>query len=670
MKLLKYTIASLFILLFFNFSAIYAQEPDTLQLADYLSMPLSEILKKKVNVSTSIPTELINAPSSVTVLDRDLIERYNFLSIEEVVRVAAGVEILQSNLDRNIPTFRGVLQNFYANKVLIMINNTPTWQPINGNGILDRISLNDVERIEILKGPASVLYGTNAFCGVINIILRETKATSVNVKIDGGYPNYGSAGANCTYKIKDFRLFISGNSLRESRNPYMISGAADSTRYGQSYYYGKDTSFYYTEEYGQYNLNLVASYKYHSLFINNFTNSYIFPGTLISYASGGGLPLETRGTLIDYKFKTQFAKKFDLQFDTHYDYFWREFKDLIDQTESTGFSAQRFAGSLVLNYAFSENLAFESGGDALDGKAIEHLILDPRQQTILNDNLPADNEIFEWSAFSQAQVRFNWLSLLGGLRYTSNRNFGNNLSSRATGAIKINDHNIFKLTYGEAYRTPNLLELYFKNPVVQGNPNLKPEQNRTAEIIYQAHGQSLYCQITGFYATYNNFIQRKRTSTDPAVPATYVNINQFNGYGSEIELKYQNNKYLNVMVNYDFLNGDGANASSNFRFVPAHTVALSVAKTIGQFNFSVSGYGYSETDGLLEKIPPQFLLDAAVGYNHQINNDIKVTHTVSGKNLTQSDMLIPEYIRRRPNINSLSTTAYGMRLIYSLSISF
>jgi outer membrane receptor for ferrienterochelin and colicins len=662
--------AVLIILLLVRISATEAQETDSLKLADYLSMSLADISKIKVNVSTSVPTELINSPSSVTVLDRELIERFNFMSIEEVVRIAAGVEILQSNLDRNIPTIRGVLQNFYANKVLIMINNTPTWQPINGNGVLDRISLNDVDRIEILKGPASVLYGTNAFCGVINIVLRDAQETSVNLKIDGGYPNLGSAGANYTYKKRDFRLFISGNSLFESRKPYLIKGAADSTAYGQSYYFGKDTSFYYNEEYRKYNLNVIASYKHHSILINNFTNSYNFPGTLISYASGAGLPLETRGTLVDYKYRMQFAKKIDLLFDTHYDYFWREFKDRIDQTESTNFSAQRFAGSLVINYKVSEHFNFEIGAEALNGKSIKHLILDPRQQTTMNDNLPTDNDIREGSAFSQAQMSYKMISLLGGVRYTGNHNFGNNISSRATGAIRINTKNALKLTYGESYRTPNLLELYFSNPVVVGNPNLKPEKNRTGELIYQVSGRSLFFQISNFYAAYSNLIQRMRTSMDPNAPITYVNLTEFKGYGSEIEIKYMHNKYLNVILNYDFLKGDGENASANFRFVPAHTVAMSVAKNFGRFNLSVSGYGYSQTDGMLAKIPAQFLLDANIGFNHLIDAKIKVTHTLSGKNLTKSDMLIPEYIRKRPNVNSLPTTAYGMRVLYSLTVSF
>ncbi len=141
---------------------------------DYFSMDLAELTAIKVTVSSHDSLAVFDTPSTVTVIDRDMIGSFGFLDVAEALSYVAGLEVYQTIIDRNVPTARGILQNFYANKILLLINNTPTWQPIYGEGYVDRISIADVERIEVLKGPASVLYGSNAYAGVINLVLRTT----------------------------------------------------------------------------------------------------------------------------------------------------------------------------------------------------------------------------------------------------------------------------------------------------------------------------------------------------------------------------------------------------------------------------------------------------------------------------------------------------------------
>ena len=70
------------------------------------------------------------------------------------------------------------------NGALILIDGAPTWMAVTGEGTLDRIDISHLERIEVLRGPASVVYGSNAYSGAINLVLRQA-STSKDAKLQG-----------------------------------------------------------------------------------------------------------------------------------------------------------------------------------------------------------------------------------------------------------------------------------------------------------------------------------------------------------------------------------------------------------------------------------------------------------------------------------------------------
>ncbi len=662
---------SLFFLLIIIINAsplLRAQDRDTLTLDNVMKLSLEDLLDVKVKVSTSLPTRLYGSPSTVTVIDRNIIEKYNFLSVAEAIRTIAGVEILQSNLDVNIPTFRGVLQNFYANKLLLMVNNIPTWQPLYGNGTIDRISINDIERIEVLKGPASVLYGTNAFNGVINIITREAGENSIYARITGGIPYTGSASVNLNYFSEGFHLFLSGSSEYETSEPYKIKLAPDITSYGQTSRYGNDTLINFSEDTRKFSFSLFSKYEGHSLFLNFFGHTYNFPGVSLSYATGGGHPLFNKGTMAGYKFEADLNNEVKFLLDLNYDYFWRYYTQNADETSGIRLSGDRFMGALKTIYSFSETISSEFGADIQYGRCLGHYNLDPRTDFITNINLDNSKNMTEWSMFLQTYFDYRWITFSGGIRYTGNETFGSNISGRLSANININKFNTLKFNFGQSFRTPNLLELYFNHWTIVGNPNLKPELNNTFEISYLFGLDNLLAQITGYYSSYSSLIQRIRTSDNLSVPATYRNVSDFDAKGLEVEIKYDNPSFINCFLNYSYVSGEGPAAYSNFRFVPAHTVSAGINKSFNAFFISANLHAYSETDGLLGTISGQMLADLHLGYKHKFGG-VSLIHTISIKNLTESDMLIPEYIRQRPTINTLPTAGAGRRLVYTVNLN-
>ena len=657
-----------------------AQKDSTLNTSDLFNLSLSELLDIPINVSTTLPVNVFKTPSNVTIIDRKTIDNYNFLSVAEAVRITAGVEILQTIIDRDVPTIRGVLQNFYANKVLIMINNIPVWQPTYGNGTLARIDINDVERIEILRGPASVLYGTNAYNGVINIVLREQTAQGVIARINAGYPNYGATSVNINFSKGDFAITISGNTLNEMRTPYLVKGGADTLFINdivnfegneiehQTTLYENDTLFYFGEAYHKYTTNLELNYKAHTLYMNTYMNSYTHPGSSGTYKSGAGMPFVDKGTLLSYTFSKDLGTETHLKANIHYDYYYRDYIISLATPMSTRFSSYRLASSVKLNHKFNSKLKGETGIDFIDGHNIGHYIIDKKLNTVISENIMNEKHLLESSLFGQLNYNYKKINILTGSRYTYNQSFNSNISSRLMGIYTINDHNALKFMYGQSFRTPNLLELYFNHWSVVGNPALKPEKNLSHEVAYLTRGKYIFAHITSYYSHYSNLIQR--VVTNPDQPATYINQAAFEAYGLETELKYQNPNLVNLMLNYNFMAGIKEESESNYQYVPSHYISAGVNKPFNMLSVASNMYWYSTTNGPWESVPSQLLVDAHITYKHRSGKGIHIRHSFSAKNLTNSNMLIPEYIRKKPGVNTLSTTGFGRRVIYTLNIVF
>lgn len=632
--------------------------------SNLLDLSFEELLRTKVNVSSTKSENVFHTPSTVSVIGREMINQYNFMSVAEMLRITVGIDIYQTNNDDNVPTARGVLQNYYANKILVMIENIPTYQPIYGNTNLDRLDVNDIERIEVLKGPASVLYGSNAYLGVINIILRKDGNGDVNVRIEAGYPRMGAAGGNVSMSKNDFKLFISGNSGYEIQNPYELTGKR------QDLYKG-DSVYMFQREIKSSNFNIHSGYKSFRFLMNTYEYQHTFQGINPSFISGGGKPMTDRGTLLAVKFQKENAKKFNLLADLAYDYFKRDYASNQDGSTALMLSGERLVATLKLNYTINSNLDIEAGVDAEKRMNGKHVSIDVLQDTVLSQNLKNAQNINEISAFTQLHYKTRIGNILGGVRYTNNSFSGENLSGRVSLVTDFSEYNSIKLIYGQSYRAPTMLELFFNHPTVVGNIKLKPEKAKTLELAFVHGHHHLFFQVLGYYHKLDDLIQRYTPSTGP--PSKYQNLSTLEGYGFELEAKYQKPEFLNVFFNYNYMNGMGQNALINYQLVPNHTFKAGLNKSFGDFFASVNAYAITSVMGnpkMNKPIAAQFMMDGHIGYKQTLGiKKLALNHILSAKNLTSSQMLIPEYIRQTDNINSMATAGSGIRLIYTLTLS-
>jgi len=623
------------------------------------NLSLEQLLNVKISVSSIKEETVVKSASNVTVIDKKMIEKYHFQDIVQALKTVAGLDVYQTIIDRNVPTIRGVLQNFYANKVLLLINNIPTWQPIYGEGAIERISIQDVEKIEVLKGPASVLYRTNAYVGVINIILKKPKDNKLSVYGQIGKNNQFSSGVSANFTVNDISLFASINTKDKTSDSYKVRSA-------EGFDYNGELEFDYANNNDLSNINIGLDYKKHSFYFNQYNYTHSFLGIHPSFIGGGGKDVNNDGRLLNYKYQTRLTENTNFEAHIVYDYFKREFPVSHDLTNKIELAGARYAGDLWFDYQ-KNNLNIEYGLSQEKRVSDGHNIYDISTGGLIHKNLTDDDDITEWSTFVRMKYNMDDISILAGGRYTSNQKFGDNFSVRLSSVFAVGENQSLKLIAGQSFRVPTMFELYFDHPTVVGNADLKPEKGTSYEIAYLYGSQNIFLQVLGYYGINKDLIQRITPDTGP--PSQYQNASSLKGYGTEIELKYIYNESFEGYINYNLIKAVDETLDNNYCFVPDHTLSFGLSKNFESTSISLIGNYISGVEGHLKSIKPQYTADINFTYKQQLVG-FDLRHVLSITNITNSKMLTPEYIRQTPNINDIVTADFGVGFSYAIYAGF
>lgn len=230
-------------LLLFLFLSVLGIAVSAQENAVYKEMTLDELLDIDVAVTASKkPEDLFETPLSTTIITKEEIIRSGVTSIPEALRLSPGMivrEITPGNYDIHIRGYDDITKNVYLTlpyntTTLVMIDNRIVYSYFTGGTLWEAfpIDLNDVEQIEIVRGPASALYGANAVTGVINIITSYANNKGINASVNGtvGTNNTKNTSVNIGYNWNDkTKLSFSGNfSTRDRYNTDYFNFKTDS----------------------------------------------------------------------------------------------------------------------------------------------------------------------------------------------------------------------------------------------------------------------------------------------------------------------------------------------------------------------------------------------------------------------------------------------------------
>ncbi|MDD5301713.1 MAG: TonB-dependent receptor [Elusimicrobia bacterium] len=639
---------------------------------------------KTVTVASAKPESVFNSVSNVTVIDREMIERYNYESVGDALQTVAGVMVWRTFSLQHIPTFRGALQENYADKVLVMINNVPAWNAVTGEGDIDRVGIDSVERIEVLRGPASVIYGSNALNGAINIVLRQSPKnshlTAASAGIASGHGGFSGAAevsraAGLYARDKDgSKLFVSADYSSRREPHFTFTDAANKTFEMREYFSAK-------------NMNAAWSRGGHSLLANVSNSVQDFAGNNITLASGGQNPHEKEMELLSYAYS--FGPEWrDLKYTAAFDRQRRQTSRDEGDTLRSDILGTRYVNTLSAALPVTDALNFELGGSHEYQAADHYNNFVSTSQSVVADNKMDNRVIWIGSLFAQLGYGAGPWKLALGTRFTHNSISGHDLSSRFSAVYSINDRSSLKFMAGQSFRAPTPFELYFQTtPVtVLGNPSLKPEKTSSAELSYLSSWEKLFAQLTAYYEDYKDTIHRDRGDFTRD-GAAYVNANfydnsaRYHAAGAEAELRYTGPR-LGLFSALSYIQGSqqdartvaatgGLAAAETYKFknVPRYTLAagasLSAPNPLGRGDFfgSLVANHYSSMDTLRTRLPAQAWADLSAGYKTGA-----FKHTVTVQNVTGSTVVVPEYARQR--VVESMPLVNGRRVSYTASCRF
>ncbi len=551
----------------------------TLQAQDSTIKTLNELIVSALKN----PQKQSESGKVLTVIGREQIQKANGRSLTELLNTVAGVSVNGAN--NNAGTNQTLnIRGASAGNALILINGIPVNDPsvITNYFDLNFIDLNQVERIEVLKGGQSTLYGSDAVAGVINIILKKFALEQVDV-IAGKFfaGSYGSFGQSVGVLAKAGKSEVVFNYSHTGIQGF--SSAYDKNNTGGFDKDGLDEHNIYMnverEILKSVSLSLYGRYNYYKAGLDEgaFTDDKDYTAKNTNRQAGANLG--------------GYFQKIKMTIHCNYQYNNNERNYLDDSTDRSNpyayFSKSGYSGNGHFAEAYI-NKRFMIG-ELLAG--IDYRSSNTRQSYFSIGSFGPYSQpdlLAKASQFSAyASFIFRWQSgfnLEAGGRWNRHSVYGNNFSFTLNPFyLEKNKFKIFGNLYS-AFKIPTLYQLY--DPTA-GNKSLKPEQSLVAEAGFDILSVKKFsARLTGFYRHAKDVILY---TFDPSTYASkYVNASRQDQEGLEAELFYRNNKF-SVSANYTYVAGktssafDGTGAPlskdssyNNLYHIPANSLNISL----------------------------------------------------------------------------------------------
>jgi outer membrane cobalamin receptor len=473
-------------------------------------------LKEVVVTATKTEKEPQDVTQSVTVITAADIQKSSATTAAEVVREAAGVDIRDYGARGS--TSEISLRGSATAQVLVLLDGKRLNSPLSGGFDMSElpVALDDIERIEIVRGPSSALYGTDAMGGVVNIITKHPEKFQTVVSGSVGSHGYDSLSLRNSGKQNGFYYALSAG--RETSDGYRVNS-----------------------DLNKINASIKAGYELSSNSSIELTSDHInkeigVPGSTSWPSPSARQTTSDTATGIGYRVK--FSPALDLKINAYYSRENLEYKN--PPVDSVYRSASRGADTQVTWLANSWNL-ITVGAEGRD----EHV--DSPDTGIHSSSL--------WAGYLQDEISAgeHLIVVIGG-REDSHSVYGDKFSPKVSARYLVSGTGtIVRASAGKSFRAPTFNDLYFSDAYGdKGNPDLRPETATEYEAgIEQPFGKRNAVKVTGFERKVTNLIDWQEYA-----PFQYqaVNIGKAKIRGSEAEAKFTFFEVLTWAVNYTYMN--------------------------------------------------------------------------------------------------------------------
>ncbi|MBN2712871.1 MAG: TonB-dependent receptor [Planctomycetes bacterium] len=563
--------------------------------------------------------------SSISVVDADEIQKHQWLTVYDALESVPGVSVARSGGPGTTTSIK--LRGNPAKHVVVLIDGIEANDVSSANRgpILDHITVDSIERIEVLRGNQSTLYGSESIGGVINIITKKGGKDRVSVSLEGG--SFETVKGALDFSVGTEKIRFTGGFSR------LHSGGISSAPKDDGY--DEEDSYDNLTLYGRFDLNPMDNL--HLAFIGRY--------------------VDTETNLDDWDQNGAFINRLMDDFndtqETDSTYLRAEATlDLLDgfwsQTLGTGFTRHNreymnfpdlgqdnlkpeeddvFRGTLI-KFDWQNTFNLHKTNKLIIGIETEKEIYEHEKNVTQSDGT---NKNYQYEARTSAIYVEDQISLFDcwyttlGARRDRHDTFGYHNTYRVTTALDINKiGTTLKASYGTGYKTPALFELYGRSSWdwfdgIVGDENLKPEKSRGWDIGFD---QSLLKGKLRFGSTFFS------TKTEDMITwesnqitwdSYYKNTQQAKAYGIESSLSAILPWNLDFNLTYTYTKSKDENTDKYLTYVPEHTAYANLGWSFnedrGHLNLGVNYVGSRFTNATnTEKLKNYTVVNVSSSY--------------------------------------------------------
>jgi len=624
---------------------------------------LLSILGKETEIATKTKMNIDFVPGMVTVLHgKDLLAQ-GVRTVFEAMKLVPGVDINIAGDGQTQLIFRGLGKVFGSGKVKVLVNGVPFNNSFTAQTSLNAIVIEQVNRIEVIRGPGSAIYGEYAFAGVIDVITKNadseffTRFGSLNSKMAGGIYSYKNdendlavslnistseydpdnviAGAdlpivapisNAPGPVNDneehlsaiFKIdykgvsFIGEKIVREFGNYFGANNALPTA----------DTETVRKVDLQTFEINapiritetLSSEFKIGwENFVFNAEDQQLFPAGFFGSFPDGVFATphyEEDKYYADYELRLQNVKDHDIIMGVDY--------------------AQIKQSNTSLTRNFTNNPASFPPFTQIPETTF----------TTTGNFLKPANERTVMGVFVQDQWTItDKFNITAGIRFDDYDDVGSSTTPRVAAVYRLSDYQTVKFQYAEAFRPPTFIELYSQNPIVNGNENLKAETIENIEIGYVYNDGVTIGRLTIYGANMKDLIGNGNNS-----PVIFENIGKARLQGVELELIRQLGSNFKFDSNLTVTDVDNKVNKTEFANIANLLINLGlIYQPVNDFSFNVQ-YRYTgekerEVTDTRNKLDSFNTVDFTASFFNLVEDNLTLRFGV--RNLLDEELLSP-----------------------------
>jgi outer membrane receptor for ferrienterochelin and colicins len=469
-------------------------------------------LKQLVVTANRYQEDSFDLPINIEIIDEEQIAKSQANNLGDLLKNSAGIQIKDNGGPGGQKTIH--LRGSSASQVLILLDGQKINSSQNGEFDLAQILLSNVKKVEIIKGPASAVYGANALGGVVNIITKTAADLQKSELVLGmGSANTYQTSFNYGTRLNKGDIVFSFGSLNSA-------GFRDDTDHDELDRYFLSTKI---------NRSLTPNTKL--LFALNYHDSQKdIPGTISTPTPEA--EQETKRNTYQLKLLNQLAHK-----DTELVIYYKDQNQIYD--EDTTISGESDHKTKELSYNLNQIQYFARN-------TLSYGVEYNKDKIDSSDN--GKHDFVTKSVYLNDKIKLaERITVNAGLRYDDHEKFGSATSPRIGLVYKLNRHNNLFFSYGEAYRTPTFNDLYWpKTKYSEGNSDLEAEESKSYEIGYKSNYNSFGLNLSFFRRESDNLIDWAaqddkiwRPSNVDEAQADGIELNLSKSLTDKFKLEYQ-----------------------------------------------------------------------------------------------------------------------------------